>query len=451
MKQCLNIVGVNNSFKYVIEYSKGNSKMTDHGIKWYNDHGIIRLYTKDIKYSRIVNDWYNIEGITGTNNLYIPTSVNTTKIKVYIPIHSLSTYEAGVKYVITTNIWVGTRCVDFGSFIFKPTDTQAIPTGIVKMGNEEYCEFIEFDIIDPYYLIYSDDWKHFRENVCGELPQTNDNVPSLSLSMYVVEEYDGRYMLNHNWTGCGASFGISDVKDGDFLKVNLNTSKNPLGFRFEIDINSEYDTLEEYLFETYNIKSKSGNAIESDRISCQLILQNSSEIVIGPTVQLSPYDSDSTYGKIYKTVNWDSISDEDETRLFKLFFSEWDSFEEGWFFRGALIVKEEEDPDYKAEEILTVLTNIIPITQEVFAMYRDEGSKLIGDTEEDSKNIIKSLNIPKYNVVNKNETIIDTFNRPKRIVNVDENDSIGKIVFKSYDVYKMNTYKTIPRQVLKLK
>ena len=146
----------------------------------------------------------------------------------------------------------------FGSYLIKPSDVNAIPTGIIKNGNNEYLECIDFDIIDPFYIMYSDDWLLFRNNICGEKLNLNNTGSPLQVSLFVVDDFEVLHMINSNLEGGCINFQIAESKD--YLTLNLKHIMEPsLGFRFEVNMNPEYNWLLDYLFETYGIEIGKGN------------------------------------------------------------------------------------------------------------------------------------------------------------------------------------------------
>ena len=197
MKNNINIIGNDQLFTYIIEYNSNKNYYTDSSdIKWSKctkTKKCIHLFEGDVKYFRHENNWYESD-ILKLNNQYIPEdSINTGKIKIYIPNHNVSTYEGGIKYAVTANTWINGYKIDLGSFIFKPTDTIASNIGTLKYGNNEYLEYIEFDIIDPFYLVYSDKWIDFRKNVCKEPLNINSTGSLLCISLYVINNQDNNY------------------------------------------------------------------------------------------------------------------------------------------------------------------------------------------------------------------------------------------------------------------
>jgi hypothetical protein len=347
---------------------------------------------------------------------------------------------------------VGKYKVDLGSYIFVPTDTHASLTGPIKMGNDEYVEYVEFNIVDPFYLMYSDDWKTFREDICGETRGTNVGGTGLNISLNIISEYDNRYMLNEEYVGCATSFPISRKEDGDYLDLALNFSKDPLGFVFETNVNKAYegDTFMKYLFETYNIgllndNEKPTQPIQNDQLRFQLIIKNSDTAIVGPTITGGgdmKYSTLDTNGKFTKEILWSDLPDEGESSLFKKFFDNWEAFDEGWAIVGSLtIVDNTEDEN----EILYIVSNTIPITQEIFAMYTNGGTEYIEEvlTEE------FKANIPKYNIVNKSQVIVDTLAKPVKIIDKNSTD-IEKILFKFNALKKFEKLKYVTKPMLKI-
>jgi hypothetical protein len=400
MRSNINIKYNDQVFPYIIDYGKNSrticmweNKNETHefhtiiegnDVYWCDDNGIIRLFKNDIEYYRDTNDWYNTTNITNkvnVNTTYIPENVKTSNLKLYIPAHSISTYIKGIKYVISVNTWINGVKIDLGSFIFKPTDTYAIPTGSIKNGNNEYFEYVDVDIIDPFYIMYADEWIAFRNNVCNEPLNINNTGSSLYVSMYVVNEYDGRYMLNDNCIGGSTNFIISDYSD--HLALHMSTSLEPLGFKFDILMNNEYNWLSNYLLETYNIDNVSQRNIVYD-----IAIKNKDSIIVGlnddEVFSLNEIPGHPN-GIITQYIKWINLQNNNGI---KTFFSNWNNFEEGWNLVSSLTIY-----DNQQNELLSLVSNEIPITQEVFAMYTNGGAEQIID--------ISDMNIHTYNVVNK--------------------------------------------------
>lgn len=379
MRNNINITNGTHEFKYVIEYYKGS--YDDIGTLFGNvgwklcdtEENTIHLSGVNVEYYRHKNDWYEYSG--WENNTYMPESVIHSKVRIYIPNYCLSTYKRGVKYMLTTNTWVNGKKIDLGSYLFKPTDTFAVESGMLKYGDNEYSEAIDFYIIDPYYLTYSDDWADFRQNVCGERPNTNDTGSVLHVSLYPVIEHDNIYSIDHEYTGGLTSFNISD--EADFLSVNLVHEKSVL--KLNTYMNPVYSDLFEYLLETYDIDCIKDNI----NVNYELVIKDENGVMIGPAFEFTDDDV--------------IISRSDFNTNFNSFFSTWDSYKEGWSFVASLNVK---DGEY---EMFSIVSNELPITQELFSRFVFDGSEEIN---------LDEMNIQEVKVINKIENTIVKMDRP---------------------------------------
>ena len=413
MKNCINILSNEQSFPYIIEYSKGmvsadGHNMTDgDDILWHKENNIVRMFEEHTQYYRNKNDWYDASLLyENMVNTYVPAHVRTSNIKVYIPTHAVSTYIKHIKYAITINTWINGVKIDLGTFMFKPADTYAIPSGVVKRGNNEYYDCIDFDIIDPFYLMYSDDWAEFRHLVCDEPTLLNNTGSTLYVSLFVVDEYENRYVIKDGVIGGGTNFNIANLED--YLTLNLSMSNDPHGVRYMLSINNEYDWLLDYLYETYNL------SVSHADIVYELILKSKDSIIIGPTMSYTEQhdncNKDCRYAPnqvmTYSYINAIQRPTDEELANGALdrsglaaFFSNWLNFEEGWNFVGSLTVY-----DHEGYELLSLVSNEIPVTQEIFSTFVNGGTKKIID--------INDMEINTYNVVNKIENKIVQLEHP---------------------------------------
>lgn len=421
MKNNINILGNNQTFPYIVEYSKNTKSSSGHNntdgddILWCIDNGIIRLFNSDVNYYRIINEWYNVNKDT-MNNSYIPYNAQITNIKLYIPTHSISTYTKSIKYAVTINTWINGKKIDLGTHIFRPTDTYAIPTGVIKCGNNEYYECIDFDIIDPFYLLYSDNWLDFRHIVCDEPYGINNTSASIQVSLFVVDEYDDHYILKNDYIGGCTSFVISDTND--YLELKLLDVYDPLGIELKLKINSEYDSLSEYLSETYGI-------VDNYTANFDIVIKNKNSIIVGPSYI---YNANETFGELIQYINWDDIDDENNI---KTFFSNWLNFTEGWNLVASLSIIDSND-DF---EMMVVVSNELPITQEIFSRYINGCSEKIIDLED--------MNVSIFNVVNKIENKIVQIDRP----NESKSNIIQPVFFRVKDTEILTLHPVVTENI----
>ena len=432
MKRQLNIIGPIYKYKYLIEYTKSHVITDTHDIHWCKDGENIRLLTDSTQYYRKQNDWYDRQNITSdfVSN-YIPDKAYITNVKLYIPNFAAHLHTKGVKYMISFNTWVNGMKIDLGSFLFKPTDTKSIETGCIKNGNNDYFEYISMNILDPYYLMYSDDWIEFRNKVCLEPKNINSTPSSLYATIYVVNEYENRFIQNIEFAGSATNFIVAD--ENDYFKIGLDIIQEPkLGFRFNINMNPEYDWLLTYFKETYNLD------LTSNDIKFELIIKNDDSAVVGPKVTCELKNANSSPGYYFQDIYWDGNG----LDAFKLFFSSWNDFEEGWYFVGSMTLinnLKENGEVYDEHEAQIFLTNDVIITQDIYSIFSNRGSEKV-----DMNNLI----VPKYNIVNKIKHEIVPIDRPILSVNSAKGLSTLPVRIKRPD--KFNIHKIYTQPLIKI-
>lgn len=392
MYSTINIKYENQVFPYLIEYSSTDNAEYNHNMKYRNDGGIVRLYDDKMCYYKHENEWHQID-FHDMKSEYMPIDVSLSNIRVCIPDHSIDTYIKKVRYALTAYTWINGNKIDFGTHIFKINDAYANSNGVIKRGNNEYRTCVDFTIADVFDIIYSDDWKDFRHNICGEPENINTAVPPLYMSLHIVDEYEGRYVLKDDCIGGSTCVSISD--ESNMLKLNISSVLDPLGFQFKLNMNSVYNWFLTYLSETYQRTSS------YNKIKFQLAIKSKTGIIDGPTMAWNP---DEDYGLCTQTIQWSNIPNDSP---FKIFFNKWDrqdendwEYEEGWSIIGSVNVIEDD------EEIFTVISNELPITQELFSLYTNGGSEKIID--------MSDMNIAKYNLVNKIENNVIMIDRPSK-------------------------------------
>ena len=419
MRNSINIKGKNQMFKYLLDYTKGSLSLDGHNLMegddiiYCNDKGVIRLFRNDINYYRNLNDWYHINKLEFSDiRNYIPETVHTSNIKIYIPSHAVSTYVKNIKYAITANTWINGVKIDLGSFIFSPVDTYAIHTGPIKSGNNEYYEYISFDIIDPFYLLYSDEWDVFRKQLCHEKALTNNTSSALNISMHVIEEYDNAYMIHNDFIGGYTTFSISN--EFDYLGLKIDYINTPaVGLQYTVVMNEVYDSLIEYLTETYSLT-------EYTNINIEACIKNKSGI-IADNVSLE-YNSNTLVQNML-------LTDIVKSTAIAAFFNSWNNFEEGWSFIGSMTMYNNN------EELFTIISNELPITQEIFSIFTNGGSEKIID--------IADMNINTFNVVNKIENNIIQLERP----NESKSNIVQPVFFRTKETETLTLHPVVTENI----
>lgn len=417
MKNIINIQGNNQVFPYLIEYSKGNTSQDGMCVNWCSDRNIIRLLDNDIQYYRYGNEWFNVSSLVIDNHQYIPNKINTSTIRVYLPAHTISAYIRNIKYCLSLHTWINGVKIDLGSFVFTPNDTYAISTGTIKKGNNEYFECIDFTILDPFYILYSDDWIEFRNKICGEPLNINSTSSVLQATLFIIDAHEDRFVIKDEIIGGTTSFCISSSTD--YMSLNISNILDPLGIKFDLKLNEIYDHLLEYLAETYGITGLS----QRNNISFDLVIKNKDSIIIGPS---TPYAATEGAGNATQIVKWSNIINNSS---FNTFFGSWETFEEGWNIVGSISVTKND------EEIFSVVSNELPITQELFSIITNGGAKKIID--------IADMNITQYNVVNKIENKIVQLERP----NNSKSNIIQPIFFRAKETEVLTIHPNVTENI----
>ena len=122
-----------------------------------------------------------------------------------------------------------------------------------------------------------------------------------------------------------------------------------------------------------------------------------------------------------------------------MFFSSWDAFEEGWNLVASLVIVEKfinNDGVEEEYELFSIVSNEIPITQELFSKFVNGGSEKIIDIEKD-------MNIIQYSVVNKIENKIVQLERP----NESKANILQPVFFRSKETEVLTIYPAVTENI----
>lgn len=420
MRKYINIKGNDQLFKYLVEFTRGSAYTDGQDIGWCVVGKDICLFEGDVTHYRVKNDWYSASLLTMTNT-NIPNKCRTSRLRVYIPQHSVDTYVRGVQYMLTASTWINGVKIDLGSTLFRRTDTLANDFGVVKNGNDEYFENFDIDIIDPHDIMYSDSWMNFRNKVCGEPKDINNTGSILNVTLYVVEQYEDSFIMKKDWVGSFNTFNISDLQD-DYLKLNIAPNYSVPGFDYTISMNPEYNWLSTYLGETYGL-----DGIPFSSMKFELIARNKTTAVVGPIVG---FDAKQDYGVVKQTIKWESVlNGTNERHGLADWFDSWENYEEGWFFVGSYTIYDGDD------EMFTILSNELPITQELFSFFVGDATEKIID--------VNDMEIINYNVVNKIENRIVQLDRPDN----SKSNIIQPVFFKVKDTEHLTLHPAVTENI----
>lgn len=318
------------------------------------------------------DQWYEQKGFF-TN--YIPHDIHISRLYLYFPRFSVETYVNYVKYALDISIYIHGHEVHLGSYLIDRNDVLA--TDKVKVfNNEEYYEYLAIDIIDPWYITYSDEWKSFRQQVCEERDvdgyEVNSTGSLINISFHPVElsdtyhneRYDtiqdgetiqcivdGYHEINTFYGGQN-SINISD-EESDYLSFHIRDNRHEVSNydrlmvletapKFNRAYTQDIAGFREYIKETYNIDD----------------FKLSLEIAIGDEDDLYSYvkmDVDSPWQRLeFKTLH-------DSNNNRPLVFDSWNNYHEGMFIKSFLHIDTGDD-----DSLLYLQSNQIPVTKDLF-------------------------------------------------------------------------------------
>lgn len=399
-------------FRYVIGYEHEDYKET--GATYSEDGSSYAVCNPEsvcpghlIK--RVGNDW--VDDVRGKLTEYIPERYNIANLRLFFPQYSVDTYEDGVQYALDMSISIHGHMISLGSYLISRNDALAcVPVNIL---NEKYYENIILTVPDPYDIVYANEWASFRKYKCGKdifqeewlddevdlderiwdtsLREINNDTTGLHISLSVVREVEGKYIKLDKYDSC-QSFIV--LREGGDLSVGLSHTFSDPGPERELHmvphINQSYidsnltfrDALIDYMQETYFITPTA--------LVAQVVVQ----------------DDDNIYDIYEHTI------ENDEDFIFdEICFDGWDKWKPGMIIRSSLSIRSGEDDN----EVLFILSNKIPITQEIFKWMVSTPTKYINIDTLD-------MNITNINAVNK---IV------KKVVQNDEYRDSGKSHFMS--------------------
>lgn len=350
----ININSPYGPMKYYFEYHDVPDYCPD-ALSYVCGVGRVDFYDKNTNLKRVENEWILSEDVVGST-AYIPTdlrgeiSYNISNLDVYFPRFSVETYENKIKYALTITTYIHGVEVYLGTYLIDRNNVIAA-NKIRRFANEEYYEFLRIPIIDPWYLIYDDSWKPWRQMVCGE-PQIdeqhelNNTGSTLCLSIHPVRESEsGVYQEIPDYHGGQNSINLSDeVTDYLSFKIQTNADVNdPTTTDFALTTNvvfnqsyhQDIEGFKQYLKETY--------LIDTYTMKMELVVQDDNDIFLYKMI-----DVDSP---------WYTFGRED------LLFDNWDGWHEGMFVNVFfhVITNSEDDSDF-----IYLRSNQIPLTQSLF-------------------------------------------------------------------------------------
>ena len=357
------------------------------------------------------NDWYE-GGASGTT--YEQMSQST--VRLYFPQYSVDTFNVGAKYILNLSTHINGIDVELGSFLFRRKDALACAP-IRFDGMEEYYEYIDFIIADPFTLHYGDGSAALIRAALGEPTGLNNTSALLQTALFVVDEQEDSYIKRDGWTGGQNSIPISDPED---LTLHLKYIPETRKIDLKLTFNRAYAAnIAEYFDETYNCDPVAA-VIQYVVLDNNDMYYEQSKLIQTVSTDEFTFDVDTNEGSIIEGVVEDpsynhsySSSYDNETHVIPYysgdnFFSSWDNFKEGLALRAAIMFF---DPTYGLasydEPFIVVFSNRVPLTKELFSMMVKSGGYDSFPTKLDLSTInMNDINLKAINRIEQNVTVV---------------------------------------------
>lgn len=367
----INILNKEHTFKYVLEYSENVVNNTPLTFEWKCNNNI---------WEPII---YDKEKFTTS---YVPSNIKLSSVTLYFPDYSVDTYENGLKYALTINTWINDKYIELGSFIISRNDCEAADT-IKTFYNQKYYEKYTVTIINPKSIVYDDDWKSWREKVCGVDTtgyELNNTGSIINFSLHPVINSGDIYTKVEKYDGGQNAINLSKF---DSLSYNIKFNDN-LEFEGNVSYNEAYSKnlsgFEEYLEETYNIA-------DEIKLNYEFYIQDKEDLFFRKEVSNNDTKVILQRGDIIY---------EDENKIQHPLFTNWVDFKPGLVLNGTLNVL------LGGETVLTIMSNSINLTPEIFKfLIQDNGTQYV------ELNDI-NMNVYEINTVNKIQQNIIQVDRP---------------------------------------
>jgi hypothetical protein len=400
----LNIKANGETFKYIAEYFNDKNTKTNE-LKYYmNEFGIFFLMEEQNNVLYQKNFWKNIDkNSVKQDDSNLPSTYNTSIFNLYFPRYSVDLYEKNIYYTISLNVWINGVPIYLGSFLIDRKGSLAPNNGTKKFLNEEYYEYVSVETINPFDIVYSDDWKNFRKYYCGEEEieglQKNNSVSNINITLSAVKKINDVFVKLDNYDSTQSVLVLNNKNNDLSANLSFNTLDGIPTFNCKILFNSVYNgNLKEYLKETYQLVDFAENEFGyfNNSFNSDFLIHSNEEIkakycfVIGDKDNPYKYNEKECYN-LQTTCDFDVVND--------FVFNSWDDFVEGMYAQVYFIIQKNN------EDILVVLSNKIYITQEIFKYLMDENIRKIN-----LENI--NMNANNFNIVNVIENKIVTLERP---------------------------------------
>lgn len=340
----LNIKATDKTFKYIIEYYDDPTVNQKELPYFQNEFGYFFYDELQTNVLHEKNYWTIINNNTPVYDPRIPNVYNTSSFRLYFPRFSVETYEKNTFYVLTISTWINGTQIFLGSYLLDRRNAIASVTGVKKFLNDEYYEYLEVNTIDPYYLLYGDEWKEFRKDFCGEKvyidgSQKNNSASNINVTLTPVKNINGIWIKLDGYDSTQSTI-LLNTKEHNYMKplVSFNNEDGNPKFNCDVVFNELYNNdFTDYLKETYQIVFDGSYILGFD-------------FFIGDK------------NNIYKTVirRFTTPIQKTTFELSEFMFNSWDEYLDGMSAWVVMYINKGED------EVLTISSNEVFVTKEIF-------------------------------------------------------------------------------------
>ena len=374
---------------------------------------------------RTVNTWTPETRIF--SNYYIPRNIQQKQVTLFIPRYSMESFYdkefgddqemqlSGIKYIITTYIYIAGIKVVLGSYLFDLGSARATNGKVhYKMDDFQLC--VDFNIVDPISITYNDEWLGFRKNICMEPENINNTGSVIHIDLDpVIQSSEGDYYIRSSEFMGGITSVPFEKKMIDFLHANLEFNGDA---NITIDFNEVYSgDLNLYLAETYGMWEfdEDGNIIIDNGIP----VPRENVIIF----ELIIRDKENVYfetSRMLKSMPEHSICS--WTFVKEYIQQPWSWYKDGLILQGSVEIYDimnlpeeyRDNPDEirdRLSPVVDILTNEIPLNKETYKFLVPTDGSMIHDSTIN----LNLIDMNEYNVsvVNKIQKQVVQINRPE--------------------------------------
>lgn len=380
----INIIGEGEIFNYMIEYCK-TPGLNDAPLQYILEESRNNVYLcPNSDYVNSLNHWDELYGAQVGN--FMPLQYRTGKFYVYFPQHSVETYGGNGIYMLSVSIKIANTSMVLCSKIIRRFDAVAC-SEIKTYMNQNYYECVDIDIIDPFDIVYGDQWSDFRKHICGEKISNeyiNSEGACLYISLHPIQKGEGNEFIKlDKFTGGQNSFSLSNQTDNDLhLHIYTNIDK-PLKYGettsilFNLRFNDVYEgDIQGYILETYGL--------EDFYIRYGLLVGNSADMYVNISKDC---DRSTTCKFTREEINAQN-------------FHNWNGWKEGIYIIGSVDII-----DSDGDSILYMVSNKLPLTDELYKyIVKSDNFVINGYTINNVELNQVDMELKHINIVNKIES-----------------------------------------------